>query len=115
MQPLSDCTGLFFTVFLLRVFTFFCMSFFIRFFWHGFFYSLSFYLREFFLYGSFEELHGLVFCGGAERAYFFFGVQSPVIAARNNRQPFDLFFCGSALDKVCAPCRRKIRKFFKKV
>ena len=63
----------------------------------------------------FEELHGLVFCGG-QNGLIFFGVQSPVIAALNNRQPLDFCYVGgSALDKVCAPCRRKIRKFFKKV
>lgn len=113
MQPLSDCTGLFFTVFLLRVFTFFCMSFFIRFFWHGFFYSLSFYLREFFSVCSFEELHGLVFLWG-QNGLIFFGVQSPVIAARNNRQPFDLFFLRECVGQSLCAVSEKNSKIFQK-
>lgn len=62
----------------------------------------------------FEELHGLVFCGG-QNGLIFFGVQSPVIAARNNRQPFDLFFfAGVRWTKSARRVGEKFENFSKK-
>lgn len=51
---------------------------------------------------------------GAERAYFFFGVQSPVIAARNNRQPFDSFFLRECVGQSLRAVSEKNSKIFQK-
>ncbi len=55
-----------------------------------------------------------MFFVGAERAYFFFGVQSPVIAARNNRQPFDLFFLRECVGQSLRAVSEKNSKIFQK-
>ena len=67
--------------------------------------------RACFLVG--ERLHGLVFYGG-RTGLFFFGVQSPISAALNNRQPFRfVFFAGGRCTNVARRVGEKFENFSK--
>lgn len=55
----------------------------------------------------------LFFVGG-QNGLIFFGVQSPVIAARNNRQSFDLFFLRECVGQSLRAVSEKNSKIFQK-